>query len=221
VSIGRARGFHGLTAVVAIVALVLQLVLVVNGGRVLDEQEVPGLSVRVARYLAYFTIQSNLLVAVATGMLARDPQRDGVWFRVVRLASVVGITVTGLVHFVLLRPLLDLDGADYVADKLLHMVVPALAILGWAVFGPRPRVDLRSVWWVLAWPFAWLAEALVVGGATGWYPYPFLDHREDGWDHVVVASVGITVLFVLLFAVIAQIDRRARPAPVGAGRPAR
>ena len=88
--------------------------------------------------------------------------------------------MTGLVHFVLLRPLLDLDGADYVADKLLHMVVPVLAVVGWAVFGPRPRFDRRSFWWVLAWPLAWLAETLVVGGATGWYPYPFLDHREDG-----------------------------------------
>lgn len=216
---GRARVFHGLTAVAAILALVLQLVLVVNGGQVLDEQELPGLGVRVARFAAYFTIQSNLLVAVAAVLLTRDPQRDGTGFRVVRLGSVVGITVTGLVHFTLLRPLLDLDGADYVADKLLHMVVPVLAIVGWAAFGPRPRFDLRSFWWVLAWPLAWLAEALVVGGATGWYPYPFLDHREDGWGHVLVASVGITALFLLLFALVARVDRSARPAPTGSVAP--
>jgi hypothetical protein len=203
------------TAAVAVVALLLQLVLIVNGGRVLDEQELPGLGVRLARFVAYFTIQSNILVAVATVLLARDPRRDGAGFRVARLAAVVGITVTGLVHFTLLRPLLDLDGADYVADKLLHMVVPVLAVLGWALFGPRPRVDLRSFWWVLAWPLAWLAQALLVGAATGWYPYPFLDHREDGWDHVLVASVGITVLFLLLFALIARIDRRAAPPPLG------
>ena len=50
----------------------------------------------------------------------------------------------GVVHFFLLRPLLDLDGADYVADKLLHMVVPVLAFVGWALFGPRPRIDWRE-----------------------------------------------------------------------------
>jgi hypothetical protein len=94
-----------------------------------------------------------------------------------------------------------------------HGLTAGVAILGWALFGPRPRIDLRSFRWVLAWPLAWLAEALIVGAATGWYPYPFLDHREDGWDHVVVASVGITVLFLLLFALVAQVDRRARPAP--------
>ncbi len=55
--------------------------------------------------------------------------------------------MTGLVHFVLLRPLLDLEGADYVADKLLHMAVPVLAVAGWAAFGPRPAGrHARSAW---------------------------------------------------------------------------
>ena len=63
--------------------------------------------------------------------------------RAVRLAGTVGITVTGIVHFLLLRPLLDLEGADFVADKLLHMVVPVLAIVGWALFGPTPGREVR------------------------------------------------------------------------------
>ena len=86
---------------------------------------------RLGRLVSYFTIQSNLLVAVTAVQLARDPLRDGRWWRAVRVAAVVGITVTGLVHFVLLRPLLDLEGASWVADKLLHMVVPVVAVLGW------------------------------------------------------------------------------------------
>ena len=127
----RARAWHALTAAVAVVAVVLQLMLVVKGGRVLDESGAPpGLEVRLGRLVSYFTIQSNLLVAVTTAQLARDPARDGSGWRVLRVAGVVGITVTGVVHFLLLRPLLDLDGADYAADKLLHMVVPVLAVLG-------------------------------------------------------------------------------------------
>jgi hypothetical protein len=124
---------------------------------------------------------------------------------------VVGILITGIVHFVLLRPLLELDGADYVADKLLHMAVPVVAVVGWAMFGPRPRVSRREAGLVLIWPIAWLAVTLVVGAASGWYPYPFLDHREDGTLHVVVASAGITVLFVAALAAVAWIDARAKP----------
>jgi hypothetical protein len=209
----RARAWHVITAVVVLVALVLQLVLVLQGGRVLDEQEQPGLGVRLARLVAYFTIQSNVLVAIAALVLVRDPARDGPGWRVVRLAGVVGITVTGLVHFVLLRPLLDLDGADWVADKLLHVAVPLLAVAGWAVFGPRPRVTVRVVAWALAWPVAWLAVTLVVGATTGWYPYPFLDPAEDGTIAVILSCVGVTALFLVLFALVALVDRRAPSAP--------
>jgi hypothetical protein len=214
VSIRSARLWHGLTAMVAIGALVLQLVLIIRGGRVLDETSQPDLPVRLGRFVSYFTIQSNLLVAVVTTQLARDPLRDGRRWRVARLAAVVGIFVTGVVHFLLLRPLLDLDGADWVADKLLHMVVPVLAVIGWALFGPRPRIEVREIRWTLVWPLAWLAWTLVVGGVTGWYPYPFLDHREEhGTMGVVLTSAAITVFFLLLLALARYVDQRAQPAP--------
>ena len=196
-------------------AVVFQLVLVIQGGRVLDETGRPDpLGTRLWHFIAYFTVQSNILVAVTAAQLARDPARDGSTWRIVRLAAVVGITVTGVVHFLLLRPLLDLTGADYVADKLLHMVVPVLAFLGWALFGPRPRIDWREIRWAICWPLAWLAVILALGAATGWYPYPFLDHREpEGTAGVVVTSVGITVFFLVLFWLARLYDRRANVAP--------
>ena len=208
-----ARLWHGLTAVVTIGALVFQLALIVHGGRVLDEAEPDPMFDRLWHFVSYFTIQSNLLVAAAAVVLTRDPVRDSSGFRALRLAGTIGIAVTGVVHFTLLRPLLDLDGADYVADKLLHMVVPALALVGWALFGPRPRVDRTAQTWSIAWPLAYLCYVLVVGAASGWYPYPFLDVDEKGWGHVAVASVGITVLFVAFIAIATLIDRRAKPAP--------
>ncbi len=212
-TIRSARLWHALTAAVTIGALVLQLVLVLQGGRVLDETEPDPLIDRLWHLVSYFTIQSNVLVAVATVLLTRDPLRDGAGFRSLRLAGMIGITVTGIVHFTLLRPLLDLEGADYVADKLLHMVVPALAIVGWALFGPRPRVERSAQIWSVAWPLAYLGYVLGLGAATGWYPYPFLDVDEKGWGHVLGASVGITALFLLFIAAATAIDRRVRPAP--------
>lgn len=202
-----ARRWHLLTAVVATVALVLQLVLVVQGSVVLDETDPPGLPARLYRFVAYFTIQSNVLVAIGAWTLVRRPGLDLPWFRALRLASVTGIAVTGLVHFVLLRPLLDLDGLDWTADKLLHVVVPVLAVVGWLAFGPRGLVDRTAIVVALAWPVAWLAVTLVVGSASGWYPYPFLDHREDGVGAVAVSCVGITVLFVALVVGLARLDR--------------
>jgi uncharacterized membrane protein len=209
----RARAFHALTAVVALVALVLQLVQVARGSVVLVDAHPPGLVDRLLRYLAYFTIQSNLLVLVTAAQLAREPLRDGPAWRVVRTAAISGITVTGLVHWFLLRKLLDLHGADYLADRMLHLVVPILAVLGWLVLGPRPRIDWGVCLRAAVWPLAWLVVILLQAAATGWYPYPFLDHNTHGWGRVLVVCVGIFVLFFLVFAVLRDYDRRMRPAP--------
>lgn len=205
---GRARSWHTLTAAVAIAALVLQLVLVVDGASVLVEENPPGLGTRLIRLASYFTIQSNLLVAVAATLLARDPVRDGSGFRALRLAGTVGITVTGLVHFFLLRPLLDLEGASYAADKMLHMAVPALAVVGWVAFGPRPRVEGRAIAIALGWPVVWLVVILTAGAVTGWVPYPFLDVDEEGWGSVLAVCVAITALFGTLLALFRYADRR-------------
>ncbi|WP_134765306.1 Pr6Pr family membrane protein [Nocardioides sp. 1609] len=210
-----ARTWHAATAALAVGGLTLQLVLVVIGNPVLAEVEPPGLGMRLYRFAAYFTVESNALVAFAALTLVRNPQRDGRAWRVLRLAGVVAITVTALVHFVLLRPLLDLEGWDYVADKVLHMGVPALAILGWVCFGPRPRVSSATVWVALALPLGWTVWTLAFGQVDGWYPYPFLDPDAEGWPHVAVALAGVTTLFVALSLAARWWDRR----PAGVADP--
>jgi len=203
-----ARAWHLLTFLVAAFALVFQLVLVFQGGRVLDETTPPSTDVRVLRYFLYFTIQSNIAVAWVTGWLALGRATDSRFFRVLRLDAVLGIAVTGVVHFFLLRPLLDLDGADFWADKLLHMVVPALAVLGWLVFGPRARVGRADVLPALVWPVLWLVVILLHGAGTDWYPYPFIDVGKHGWGVVLLNSLGITVLFVAIASGMVWLDAR-------------
>ncbi len=215
-----ARAWHLLTAVAAVVALLLQLVLVIRGGRVLEEAAPPPMGLRLVRFVAYFTIQSNILVLVSTAALALDPERCWRGFRAVRTAAVTGITITGLVHWFLLRPLLDLHGADYGADKLLHVVVPVLAVTGWLVFGPRPSMATRASLVASAWPLGWLLVILVAGAVSGWYPYPFLDHREHGWEHVLVVCAGIFVLWFALIGLELAYDRRMPPARGAAPRSA-
>jgi hypothetical protein len=213
-----ARAWHVATAAVAAGALVLQLIVVIEGGRVLEEAHPPSMGLRLIRFLAYFTVQSNILVLVCAVPLARIPSYDGWAWRVLRTAAVTGIAVTGLVHWFLLRPLLHLHGADLVADKLLHLAVPLLAVVGWLVFGPRPRMTWPTSLRASLWPVAWLVVILAQGAVTGWYPYPFLDHRQHGWDHVGVVCVGIFVLWFGLLAGEHAYDRRMRPAPA-AGDP--
>jgi len=92
---------------------------------------------RLYRFVAYFTIESNLLVAIASVSLAIDPVRDGTTWRVVRLAGIVGIAITAVVHFFLLRPLLDLEGWGAVLVAVLAITALFLALFGAAAWWDR------------------------------------------------------------------------------------
>ena len=52
----------------------------------------------------------------------------------------------------------------------------------------------------------------MVGAASGWFPYPFLDFEKEGWGSVLGVCVGITVLFLAIFALVHYLDRRLSPA---------
>jgi hypothetical protein len=214
----RARVFHLITFAVAACALLLQLVLVVQGHRVLDEQNRPDLVTRVVRYFSYLTIWSNLLVAWSTFTLALGRDRDGRVWRALRLDAVVLILLAGVVHFFFLRPLLDLHGWDLVADRGLHLVVPVLAVAGWLVFGPRGRAATRDVLPSLVVPAVWLGYTLVRGAFVSWYPYPFIDVGEHGYAVVLLNCAGIAVLMLVLACAAPLLDRRLTPAvPVTEG----
>jgi hypothetical protein len=193
--VGRYPGaqvWHGVTAAVAAFALAAQLVLVIDGASVLVTEEPPSLAQRLVHFVSYFTVLTNVLVCAVTITLARRPDRDGPGWRVLRLSGVTGIVVTGIVHWFFLRPLLHLTGWSYATDLLLHVVVPILALVGWLVFGPRPRVVLRVVLASLLYPVLWLVYTLVAGAVSGWYPYPFLDVDRLGGARVALACVGVT-----------------------------
>ena len=98
-----AKWWHLATAVVGVFALVLQLILVISGASVLVVEDPPNLPTRLLRFITYFTVQSNILVLITAVNLFRAINYDGPRWRILRLDAVVGIAVTGLVHFFLLR----------------------------------------------------------------------------------------------------------------------
>ncbi|QYJ04632.1 Pr6Pr family membrane protein [Nocardioides panacisoli] len=201
----RARSLHGVTAAMAAIALVLQFVLVWQGQAVLDETDVPSRAARVSRYFCYFTILSNALVAATAARAATGGPFTRAW-RVLRLNAVTGIVVTGVVHYVLLRPLLDLEGANAVADAMLHVLVPVLAVVAWIAAGPRLRLGASDLAWSGAFPTLYLVVTLTHGAITGWYPYPFVDVGELGYPTVLVNAAGVVALLVVLSAVVWRVE---------------
>lgn len=202
------RAWHALTLAVAAVALVLQLVLVLTGDNILDSSAVTTtLPEQVRRYFSYFTIQSNILVAVSMFLIVRH-RTDSQVFRVVRLASLIGITVTGIVAAIALPPSPNYTTGSLVCDRLLHIVVPALTFVGWLLFGPRGRITRDDLLPALIWPILWLAATLALGPFVDWYPYPFLNVGRIGLGRTLINCAVIAVLFLALAALALWADRR-------------
>jgi hypothetical protein len=217
----NARAFHLVVFLVAAAAVILQLVLILQGAQHLGETENdiaaaghPDLGTRLVRFVSYLTIWFNVLVAGTELVLAANAERSGGRvFRALRLDALVLAVGGGVVHWFLLRPLLDLDGADLLADKLLHVVVPILILVGWLVYGPRGLITARDVAAFLVLPVGWLVYTLVRGELVDWYPYPFIDVGEHGYAVVLLTCVGISALMLVLALGAMWLDRRLRGAP--------
>jgi hypothetical protein len=201
------RYWHIITFVVAAFALAFQLYLVASGDNILDSTAAASRLEQTRRYFSYFTIQSNFLVAVSMVFILRD-RLESQLFRVVRLASLVGITVTGIVAAIALPPSPNYTTASLICDRLLHIVVPVLTFVGWVVFGPRGVVRREDLLPSLIWPVAWLVATLALGPLVVWYPYPFINVAQIGYGRTLLNCALIAVLFLALAALARWADRR-------------
>lgn len=190
------RAWFAVTTLVALTGLVTQVVATATdpGGRL-------------ANLLCFFTIDSNLLVAVTSALVAFTSRR-GRLFAVLWLDALVGIIVTGIVYQVALAGLYELHGLPLFADTMLHKVTPILFVLGWLVAGPRGALTWRTVWWSLLYPLAWLAFTLPRGAITGFYPYPFVDAATHGYGRVTLNCIAIGLFFTALAIGALLLDRR-------------
>ena len=171
----------------------------------------------VTNFLSFFTIQSNLLAALALLVLAVRGT-DGVAAMWLRGLATLCMVTTGIVYVLLLSGLEEqLQTPIPWVNTVLHYAGPVLLLLDW--FGDRSGPDLgvrRALLWLL-FPLAWLGYSLVRGPIVDWYPYPFLDPRPGGYGPVLVACLGIAVVVSGLALLLARFPRRR---PRGADEPA-
>ena len=218
-SITAARLWHSATFALGAFGVIAQLWIVAT--QTLTEEMIQlSAPIRLWNVLSYFTIWSNILVTVVAYLLARNPQRSGPMFNTFRLASVVMITITGLIYALVLAKVWEPTGWQKVADETLHYSVPFLAVAGYLLFGPRPRFSLTTLWRSLTIPLAWIVYTLIRspfitytedGETRHWYPYHFISVDDIGYGR---ALFNIAAIFLLLLAVgwlYVFLDRKLQP----------
>jgi uncharacterized membrane protein len=211
-----ARVWHGAVAALVLFAIVLQIKIGVDAparpaGHAVGTLAGTGTAGRVVRLLSFFTVQSNILSGLVSAQLAVNPSRDGTLWRIARLDALFGIAVTGIVYSTVLARIHEPHGWEQTSSNaIVHYVVPLTMVIGWLLFGPRPRISAAVVRWSLAWPVAWLGYTLIRGEIWHWYPYPFVDAASEGYARVVVNAVAVTAVFGAVAALFACGDRRLR-----------
>jgi hypothetical protein len=177
--------------------------------------------------LSYFTVLSNVLIAITNWILFVKPDFDGKIFRWYRMTTLVMIVITGLVYDFVLAADAHPLGIERYTTIGYHYIVPWATLLGFLLFGPRPRFKLRHVFEMLVIPVIWLIYTLirgtflttppasppetVLGQPTNWYPYPFLDVSDPspllpgvnatGYTGVGI-NIGVIVILGIAFAFI-------------------
>jgi hypothetical protein len=205
------RGWHAVLALVVTASMVAQVVLIVHGGTDVNQvtsEGSAGLPVRLVRLFSYFTIQSNLLVLALAVSLVLNPARGGRLWRVVHADALLGIIITGLIFATVLARLVHPHGLALWVNAGFHYFSPAATLVGWLLFGPRPRLDWATLGWLWLWPLLWIAYTFAHGAATGWYPYPFLDAHLHGYAIAVRNTAGVVLLALVIIAVLRFLDQR-------------
>lgn len=189
-------------AMVAWIALVLQLVLILRA-----KSPNLGVGLTLLEFFSYFTILSNLLVATTTTLATIGSKHSFFARSDVRAAVALYIAVTASIYLFVLSGLWAPQGLQWLADVLLHYTVPVLYLLWW-IFG---NAHGGLVWsdalrWLL-FPLAYLVWTFVRGSWLHVYPYPFIDLDVLGPAAVVRNGGLVCVLFVILGSVLVGIDR--------------
>ncbi|QXH99488.1 Pr6Pr family membrane protein [Pseudomonas monsensis] len=161
-------------------------------------------------FFSYFTVLTNTLVAtVLTCAVTRRESAAQRWFLQpwVSSAIAVSITVVGLAYSLLLRHLWHPQGWQFIADELLHDVMPLLFLGYWWCCVPKGTLRLWHLPLWLIYPLVYFIYALLRGHLLGAYAYPFIDVAVLGYPQVLINAGGILVGFVLIALALIGLDR--------------
>jgi len=208
-----------LAAVLGWSGLAIQLYLVL----LVRWQEQASLIGGLVNFFSYFTVLSNTLVATVFSYAVFGHEgRARRYFLSPAVSSGIAtsILLVAVAYSLLLRHLWHPQGWQWLADQLLHDVMPlSFAVYWWCRVG---KGYLR-LWHLLAWalyPTGYFAFVLWRGHVIGVYPYPFIDVAELGYAQVTLNALAVLGGFFAIGLLMLGLDRwQGRRQAIARARP--
>jgi hypothetical protein len=165
---------------------------------------------RFFNFFSFFTVLTNIIVALSlTFSLLKSSGSAGRLFTRpdVQCAIAMYILIVGLVYFFILQKLWQPRELQWVADVTLHYAIPILYTIYWLAFVPKGRVKwTHSLQWLI-YPAVYFAYSLIRGAITDWYPYPFIDVKEHGYDGALKNAGILLGVFMIMSFMFISIDK--------------
>ena len=187
------RFMAGTLAIISWISLLLQWILL------RDRMDEPTNLVR-ARYFSYFTLISNILVALCYSawfvfpvMSVNQPTNA-----TLLTAVCLYIIIVALVYHLILRKSGGLKGLHRLVSDFHHSWIPICYVLLWQCIVEPGIVKTLSTGYFLILPILYLGYILLLGSKTSQYPYPFVDVKAIGLGKVVRNCFLLTLIFALL-----------------------
>ncbi|WP_415757758.1 Pr6Pr family membrane protein [Pseudomonas sp. LT1P18] len=200
------RRLVALAAVLGWAGLSIQLYLIFYSRWTLGASLLGGL----ISFFSYFTVLTNTLVAtVLTCELTPRESAARRWFLQPWVSSgiAVSIAVVGVAYNVLLRHLWHPEGWQWLADELMHDVMPLLFLAYWWCCVPKGTLRLRHIATWVIYPVVYFAYSMWRGHLLAVYPYPFIDVAKLGYPQVFVNAGGLLAGFIFIALVLIGLDR--------------
>ena len=149
----------------------------------------------VIRFFSFFTILTNILVALyftASAFRLKTILFKWLLSKGALTAITAFIFIVGLVYQIVLRSVWQPTGLQRIVDELLHTLIPIYVIIYWCFNINKNDLQLKPILLWLLYPLIYIIFILIRGHFSGYYPYPFLNVVEIGYEKTLV-NIGIVL----------------------------
>ncbi|MDD7886529.1 Pr6Pr family membrane protein [Flavivirga sp. 57AJ16] len=171
----------------------------------------------IIRFFSFFTILTNILVGLyfTTKVFHVSRFPFNLFRKKGTLTAITSfIFIVGLVYQVVLRNIWTPTGLQFIVDELLHTVIPIFVLHYWYLNIKHNDLTISSLTIWLLYPIFFLFFVLIRGYFSGFYPYPFLNVTNIGYQQTFINAgiiFGVALIMMGTLLSIGKIITKNRP----------